>query len=185
MQEQDLAQEEREQGILRFVEITIVRQPMRPDGSHDWHSKEQLFRYDFPREVYERRKWVITWRVAKFQCRFPKCRITPIYCYYHRKANIAIWKIPLDKLVSAKRMVTKITNAMAAAKKEYIPSLYDPTIDTTALWIKAMDKLELYRKQVDYYTAEVERIKTNPPTVPSNEKALPFGTLINKAIENT
>jgi hypothetical protein len=177
MQEDDFAKEEKEQGILRFVEITIVRQPMRPDGSYDWHNKEQLFRYDFPREVYERRQWVITWRMARFQCQFPKCRITPIHCYYHRRANIAIWKIPLDKLVSAKRMVTKITNAMKEAKMTYIPSLYDPTIETTPHWIKAKDKLERYRLQVEYYTAEVERIKNNPTPQPLDEKMLPVGSL--------
>ena len=88
---------------------------MRPDGSHDYNTKETLFKYDFPRAVYERRKWVITWRIAKFQCQFPKYLVTSFYCFYHRKANVSLWKIPLDKLVAAKRMVTQITNAMEAS----------------------------------------------------------------------
>src|SRR5258708_31675255 len=148
---------------------------MRPDGTYDYSNKELLFKYDLPRAVYERRTWVITWRVAKFQCQFPKYRITPFYCHYHRKANISLWKIPLDKLVSAKRMVTQITNAMAVAKKEYIPSLYEPTIETTARWIKTEDKLTRYRQQVDYYTAEVESIKNNPPPRPLDEKIAALG----------
>jgi len=160
----DLLDAEKQHGIVRFVEITIVRQPMRPDGSYDWHNKEQLFRYDFPRDVYERRKWVITWRAARFQCQYPKYLISTIHCYYHRKANLVLWKIPLDKLVAAKRMVTQISNAMANARQAYIPTLYDPTIDTTADWIKVADKLERYRQQITYYTAEVEHIKNGSPT---------------------
>ena len=42
----------------------------------EYRTKERqrvvLFRYDLPRDVYERRQWVVRWRHARLLCQYPK-----------------------------------------------------------------------------------------------------------------
>lgn len=58
----DLAKAEKELKIEKWVQITIEY------NDEVKHEPVRLFIYDLPREVYERRRWVIRWRLARFQC---------------------------------------------------------------------------------------------------------------------
>ena len=97
----DYAKAEKKLGVQRWVFISIER----TDGHG---SPERLFAYDLPREVYERRRWVIEWRRARLVCRYPKDNVRCYYSYYdkrlgtdHRLNN------DLRRLTSAKVQVTK------------------------------------------------------------------------------
>jgi hypothetical protein len=73
-----------------------------------------------------------------------------------------MYKGVLDKMISAKRMITTIINKMDNAKKEYVPTLYNPTIESTEPWTKASNKLKRYQEKLVFYTAEIERLKNQP-----------------------
>ena len=55
----DLAKAEKELKIEHWVQISICY--------GYGHQSVTLYTYDLPREVYERRMWVIRWRVARLQ----------------------------------------------------------------------------------------------------------------------
>ena len=59
------AKAEKELGVQHWVFITIEL----TDRNCNY---VRLFSYDLPREVYERRRWVIEWRRSKFVCQYPK-----------------------------------------------------------------------------------------------------------------
>jgi len=159
--EQIKKQEEKE-GIERWVFIDIVFHPTREDGKTDYYKRTRIFKYDLPRDVYEKRDWVVRWRIAYLQCQYPRNQVTAFYTYYCKKTKLPIYKSSLDKMISAKRMITTIVNKMDEAKNEYIPTLYNPTIESTEAWAKALMKLKQYQEKLVFYTAEVERLKLLP-----------------------
>lgn len=76
-----------------------------------------LYKYDLPREVYERRKWVIEWRKAKLICQYPKAGINCYSSYYDKRlGNDPQLTSDLRTLISAKAQVTKVKNHI----KEYV-----------------------------------------------------------------
>lgn len=166
MTQEDIHEEEKRNGIERWVFIGIEKVNRRNDGSYDYYHKERLFSYDLPREVYEPRKWVITWRVAKLQCQFPKSIIQTYHTFYDKKTNIKLWNGPLNKLIAAKRMVTTINNKLSEAKKAYIPTLYDPTIESTEEWNKALTKLKRYQQKVISLNIEIDQLKRDALPIP-------------------
>jgi hypothetical protein len=159
---EQIKKQEEKDGLVRWVFIDIMLIPLKADGTSDYSKKQRLFTFDLPREVYERREWVVRWRVAKLQCLYPRNYITPYFTYYCKKTKLPIYKGVLDKMISAKRMITTILNKMEEAKKEYIPTLYNPTIESTEEWVKVSAKLKQYREKLLYFTAEVERVKNLP-----------------------
>ena len=72
------AQAERALRIERWVIVTFELR--KTDGPI-----EILYRYDLPRTMLERYRWVVRWRTARFQCRFPRDTITTTYCYYDKR----------------------------------------------------------------------------------------------------
>src|SRR6185437_5879931 len=137
--------EEKAEGIERWVFISIDIIPMRLDGSYMWYDHKRIYQYDLPRELYDRRKWVITWRIAKLQCQLPKNIIQPAYSYYCKKTNITLIDGPLRKRIDTKRIITTIKNKMKAAKDSYVPTFFKPTIEETDEWKKALDNLSTYQ----------------------------------------
>ena len=96
----DLAKAEKELKIERWVAIDI--------GYREGHEFILLHRYDLPREVYERRSWVIRWRCAKLQCQIPRKNIGTWFSYYDKRSGFPLGiGTELSRLAAAKAQVTK------------------------------------------------------------------------------
>ena len=97
----DYAKAEKELEVQRWVFISIEQ----TDGMNS----ERLFSYDLPREVYERRRWVIEWRKARLVCRYPKGNVNCFFSYYDKRLGTdARLNEDLQRLISAKAQVTKV-----------------------------------------------------------------------------
>lgn len=102
----DYARAEAELGVKHWVFIEFTRDV--GDGT-----SERIFSYNLPREVYERRRWVVRWREAALVCRFPRSSVKVYYSYYDRRlGNDISLTTDLRKLVSAKAQVTKAQRKM-------------------------------------------------------------------------
>ena len=98
----DFAKAERELGVQKWVSICIDR--VDENGN-----REQIFNYDLPREVYERRVWVINWRRAKIVCKYPKDHVNCCFSFYDKRlGNNPKFISGLRTLASAKAQVTKV-----------------------------------------------------------------------------
>lgn len=107
--EKDLAKAEKELKIENWVQISICY-------GHG-HQSVILYTYDLPREVYERRMWVIRWRVSRLQCQYPRNDVyTSFYYYDKRSGELLEVSSCLSKLISAKAQITKAERRM----NEYI-----------------------------------------------------------------
>ena len=97
----DYAKAERELGVQHWVFISIEH----TDGNGNY---ERLFSYDLPREVYERRRWVVEWRRAKLVCQYPKGNVTCYSHYYDKRlGKDKRLNEDLRRLTGAKAQVTK------------------------------------------------------------------------------
>ena len=146
----DYAKAEKELEIQHWVFITIER----TDGRCNY---ERLFSYDLPREVYERRRWVIEWRRSKFVCQYPKWDIRCYTCYYDKRLGTDIrLNEDLRKLTMAKAQVTKVRRKI----DEYVAYNRANNLffneDTDVDLQKAREKLQ--KKIVNVQAAE-ERMK--------------------------
>lgn len=159
--------EEKAEGIERWVFISIDKVPMRLDGSYNWYDHKRIYHYDLPRELYDRRKWVITWRIAKLQCQLPKSIIQAAYTFYCKKTNITLMDGPLRKRIDTKRMITTIKNKMKAAKENYVPTLFKPTIEETDLWKKVCEKLARYEAKLKSLNIEIETLQSGHKDTPT------------------
>ena len=98
----DYAKAEKELEVQHWVFISIER----TDGRCNY---ERLFSYDLPREVYERRRWVVEWRKARFVCQYPRGNVRCYTCYYDKRLGRDIrLNEDLRRLISAKAQVTKV-----------------------------------------------------------------------------
>ena len=105
----DYAKAEKELKIENWVQISIC-------CGHGRQSVT-LYTYDLPREVYKRRMWVIRWRMAKLQCKYPKQIVSKsLYFYDKRSGESMDISSCLSKLISAKAQITKAERMM----NEYI-----------------------------------------------------------------
>lgn len=94
------AQAERALRIERWVIVTFELR--KTDGPI-----EILYRYDLPRTMLKRYRWVVRWRTARFQCRFPRDTITATYCYYDKRTGLKFGVDScLSKLRAAKAQIT-------------------------------------------------------------------------------
>ncbi len=142
----DLAKAEMELKIEQWVEVTIY---------YGYADKQvSLYHYDLPREMYFRYQWVIRWRMAKFQCQYPKQIIgISLYHYDKRSGESMGLNSCLSKLISVKAQVTKAERMM----KNYIEQnrqnnmFFDEYTDEEL--VKFREKLE--RKKIE--CAECEK----------------------------
>ena len=101
------AKAEKELKIERWVYISIE---YKDEGKLE---PVRLFSYNLPREVYDRRRWVIRWRLARLQCQYPKQYVECFHSYYDRRSGeILGFESCLSKLISAKAQVTKAERTM-------------------------------------------------------------------------
>lgn len=73
------ARAEKELGTQPWVYIGIERIDAQTSKT------TRLFAYDLPRKLYERKRWVIRWRVARLQCQYPRDTVTPYYTFYDKR----------------------------------------------------------------------------------------------------
>lgn len=105
----DMAKAEKELKIKNWVQISICY--------GYGHQSVTLYIYDLPREVYERRMWVIRWRAARLQCQYPRHDVfTSFYTYDKRSGESLEVNSCLSKLISVKAQITKAERRM----NEYI-----------------------------------------------------------------
>lgn len=154
----DLAKAERELKIENWVQISICY-------GHG-HQSVILYTYDLPREVYERRMWVIRWRVARLQCQHPRNDVYTSFYYYDKRSGESLEVSScLSKLISAKAKVSKAEKMM----REYIEYNRQNNLffdgDTDEELVKFREKLE--RKKLECAECEkrlellVERRRNN------------------------
>ena len=98
----DLARAERELKIEHWVYVTIE------ERSKD-RERTVLFKYDIPRQMLDRWRWVIEWRKAKLTCKFPRKNIITYFCYYDRRTGLQTgFNFLLSRVAAAKAQVTKV-----------------------------------------------------------------------------
>lgn len=105
----DYAKAEKELKVEQWVEVTLY---------YGYADKQvSLYHYNLPREMYFRYEWVIRWRMARLQCKYPKQIISKsLYFYDKRSGESMDVSSCLSKLISAKAQVTKAERMM----REYI-----------------------------------------------------------------
>lgn len=135
------AKAEKELKIKRWVYISIE---YKEDGKIE---PVRLFSYNLPREVYERRRWVVRLRLAQLQCQHPKHYVKCFYSYYDRRSGELLgFGCCLSKLIAAKAQVTKAEKVM----RDYIERSRQNNIffdeNTDEELIKFRNKLE--RKKI-------------------------------------
>lgn len=144
------AKAEKALGVQKWVFISIER----TDGRCNY---ERLFCYDLPREVYERRRWVIEWRKSRFVCQYPKGNIRCYMSYYDKRLGMGPrLNEDLHRLISAKAQVTKAQRKI----DEYVAyhkandMFFNEDTDTDLL--KAREKLKV---KINGVRAAEERLK--------------------------
>ena len=147
----DFAKAEKELKIENWVQISIC-------CGHG-HQSVTLYTYDLPREVYERRRWVIRWRLARFQCQYPKQYVECYYHYYDRRSGESLgFDSCLSKLISAKAQVTKAERMM----REYIKYNRQHNLffneETNEELVKFMEKLERKKDNVAECEKRLEQL---------------------------
>ena len=68
-----------------------------------------LYKYDLPRWLYDEKKWVIRWRVAKEQCKYPLKDVNSYTSFYEKKTGFDEHK---------KEVLQKITNHFTQIRKQ-------------------------------------------------------------------
>lgn len=96
----ELAKAERELGVDKWVYISI-------EYRTEERERVVLFRYDLPRGIYERYRWVVRWRHARLQCRYPKEDVQTYFSYYDRRTGLNMdFGSALSRLSAAKAQIT-------------------------------------------------------------------------------
>lgn len=94
------AKAEKDLGVQRWVFIGFERK--------DGYNYIRLFSYDLPREVFERRRWVIEWRKARLVCQYPKDNVRYTLHFYDKRLGLDVrLNEDLNKLIAAKAQVKK------------------------------------------------------------------------------
>ena len=141
----DYAKAEKELKVEQWVEVTLY---------YGYADKQvSLYHYNLPREMYFRYEWVIRWRMARLQCKYPKQIISKsLYFYDKRSGESMDVSSCLSKLISAKAQVTKAERMM----REYIEHNRQNNMffdeNTNEDLVKFRNKLE--RKKAEYTSAK-------------------------------
>lgn len=163
----DLAKAEKELKIEKWVEVTIY---------YGYAEKQvSLYHYNLPREMYFRYQWVIRWRVAKFQCQYPKQTVSiSLYFYDKRSGESMEVGSCLSKLISAKAQVTKADRIM----RDYIEYnrqhnlFFDEENDEEL--IKFKEKLERKKAECTECEKRLEQLVEKRRIINENQIVLPI-----------
>lgn len=66
-----------------------------------------LYTYALPKEMYFKYDWVIRWRIAKLQCKYPRYCVYSSISFYDKRSGELMFDSCLRKLISAKAKVSK------------------------------------------------------------------------------
>lgn len=158
----DYAKAEKELEVQHWVYIGIER--IDANGN-----RVRIFSYDLPREVYERRNWVVRWREAKCRCQYPKDNVQCYFSFYDKRlGNDQKLSDDLRKLISCKAQVSKQQRLI----DEYIDCwhrkndlFFDENTDTELLKIRK----KLAQKTVNVQEAE-QRLKMKIEQIKQSRK---------------
>ncbi len=157
----DYAKAEKELEVQHWVYIGIER--IDANGN-----RVRIFSYDLPREVYERRNWVVRWREAKCICQYPKDNVQCYFSFYDKRlGNDQKLSDDLRKLISCKAQVSKQQRLI----DEYIDwhrkndLFFDENTDTELLKIRK----KLAQKTVNVQEAE-QRLKMKIEQIKQSRK---------------
>lgn len=157
----DYAKAEKELEVQHWVYIGIER--IDANGN-----RVRIFSYDLPREVYERRNWVVRWREAKCRCQYPKYNVQCYFSFYDKRlGNDQKLSDDLRKLISCKAQVSKQQRLI----DEYIDwhrkndLFFDENTDTELLKIRK----KLAQKTVNVQEAE-QRLKMKIEQIKQSRK---------------
>jgi hypothetical protein len=157
----DYAKAEKELEVQHWVYIGIER--IDANGN-----RVRIFSYDLPREVYERRNWVVRWREAKCRCQYPKDNVQCYFSFYDKRlGNDQKLSDDLRKLISCKAQVSKQQRLI----DEYIDwhrkndLFFDENTDTELLKIRK----KLAQKTVNVQEAE-QRLKMKIEQIKQSRK---------------
>lgn len=123
-------------------------------------TKEKLFRYDIPRDMFWKYEWVIRWRTAKLQIQRPRHRINQYLDFYDKKTGLDFgFGSLLSKLTSAKAQITILENKIAEYKKQKEQELFfDETTDPIISKLRC--KIESQKsKQQEYEMSIKNKLK--------------------------
>lgn len=124
----EIAREEKELKVERWVLISLVRQV---GGSGQQLDKMKT--YDLPVRMKERWEWVIRWRRAWLQCRYPRDIIVETSSYYRKVDGCDIgMHVDLARFIAAKAQFTrqqKIVDEYRREKSEENDLFYDESAD--------------------------------------------------------
>lgn len=103
------AKEERELGVKVYCVLRICK---KVNGE-----EIVLHRYDMPREILQRWRWVINWRMAKLTCENPRAHIYETLSFYDKTSGEAYgFNSDLSRLTALKGRITLQENRI----KDYI-----------------------------------------------------------------
>lgn len=146
----DYAKAEKELEVQHWAYIGIER-------LDDNGNRTLLCSYDLPRELYDRKRWVIRWRKARLQCKHPRDTINTYCSFYDKRlGNDAKVTADLRMLVSAKAQLSRARRKI----DEYVAwhmvndMFFDEKKDPDLM--KAREKLAVKRAAVQ---AAEERLK--------------------------
>ena len=97
----DYAKAEKDLEVQRWVFVSFER--IDEQGNY-----VRLFSYDLPREIYDRKRWVMEWRKAKLVCKYPKGNVRYTLSFYDKRLGLDMrMNEDLKRLIAAKAQVTR------------------------------------------------------------------------------
>ena len=139
----DLAKAERELKIEQWVSISLERKI--PNGYN-----EKLYRYDIPRHMLDKWRWVIHWRQSKLQCQYPRSYIQAYYHFYDKRTGLETgFGSLLSKLSAAKAQITKVERAIDKYIEHQTQGNMFFDAETDEMLLKAKKKLEQKKSNYD------------------------------------
>lgn len=146
----EIAKQEKNLGIERWDFISIEREGNK-EGDH-----VRLYKYDLPRHLAEKYDWVLRWRAAKLQCKYPRYCIRIYHSPYKKVmgVNIGMQK-EIDSFVAAKAQYTgqkRILDEYISKEKEsnmFFSEVSDPMV------LKIWAKLELKKALIEQAEARI------------------------------
>ena len=131
-----MARAEREMRVEQWVRVTV-------GFYNDNREAVMLHVYDLPRAMWERYRWVIRWRTAREQCRYPRRSVVAWISHYDKRTGLRTdFNSCLNKLIAAKAQITKAGRCIEhhiAEQNVLYPLFYDEATDTEL--VKYREKL--------------------------------------------
>lgn len=131
------------------VEQWVVKE-IRAEIRGNPQETKVLKRYDLPRGMEERWQWVMRWRCAWFQCKYPHDNVITA-SYYYRKVQGHKFGVQeeLQRFIAAKAQLSKWEKVVEKYREEHRQAndiFYNEAEDSDLQ--KALQKLEAKRKNI-------------------------------------